>query len=57
MPRCVIASGKSAANRSGRAAWSTNTEQRFQIRMAGSTKRHVIDFDGPQLIRIPLSAS
>ena len=38
-------------------AWSTNTEQRFQIRMAGSTKRSVIDFDGLQLIRIPLSAS
>ena len=38
-------------------AWSTNTEQRFQIRMAGSTKRSVVDFDGLQLIRIPFSAS
>lgn len=31
-------------------AWSTNTEQRFQIRTAGATKRTVVDFDGLQLI-------
>ena len=34
--------------------WSTNTEQRFQMRMAGETKRDVVDLDGLQLIRIPL---
>ena len=33
--------------------WSTNTEQRFKVRMAGATKRSVIDFDGLQLIRVP----
>ena len=35
-------------------AWSTNTEQRFKIRMAGVTKRELVDFDGLQLIRLPL---
>ena len=35
-------------------AWSTNTEQRFMIRTAGETKRTVVNFDGLQLIRIPL---
>jgi CRISPR-associated protein Cas2 len=38
-------------------AWSTNTEQRFQIRMAGTTKRDVVDFDGLQLIRVPTDAA
>ncbi len=38
-------------------AWSTNTEQRFKIRMAGATKRTVVNFDGLQLIRVPSSAS
>ena len=33
--------------------WSTNTEQRFQTRMSGATKRSVVDFDGLQLIRVP----
>ena len=33
--------------------WSTNTEQRFKMRMAGATKRTVVDFDGLQLIRVP----
>ena len=33
--------------------WSTNTEQRFKVRMAGATKRSVVDFDGLQLIRVP----
>ena len=32
--------------------WSTNTEQRFKIRMAGVTKRSVVDYDGLQLIRV-----
>jgi len=35
--------------------WSTNTEQRFKMRMAGATKRTVVDFDGLQLIRVPHS--
>ncbi len=33
--------------------WSTNTEQRFEIRMCGQTQREIIDLDGLQLIRIP----
>jgi len=38
-------------------AWSTNTEQRFQMRMAGTTKRTVVDLDGLQLICIPSDVS
>ena len=34
--------------------WSTNTEQRFQMRMAGETKRSVVNLDGLQLIRVPV---
>lgn len=37
-------------------AWSTNTEQHFQIRMYGNTDRTVVDLEGFQLIRIPKSA-
>lgn len=37
--------------------WSTNTEQRFQMRMTGETKRDVVNFDGLQLIRIPAEDS
>lgn len=37
--------------------WSTNTEQRFEIRMAGTTKRDVVDFDGLRLIRVPVDVS
>ncbi len=36
-------------------AWSTNTEQRFQIRMDGATKRDVVELDGLQLICVPLT--
>ncbi len=36
-------------------AWSTNTEQHFQIRMSGNTDRTLIDLEGLQLIRIPNS--
>jgi CRISPR-associated protein Cas2 len=44
-----------AAKRTGGVtqAWSTNTEQRFDMRMCGQTQREIIDFDGLQLIRIP----
>ena len=33
--------------------WTTNTEQKFQMRVYGNTKREVVDFDGLQLIRLP----
>lgn len=33
--------------------WSTNTEQRFQMRMSGDTSREIVDYEGLQLIRIP----
>ena len=33
--------------------WSTNTEQRYKMRMCGDTQREVVDFEGLQLIRIP----
>jgi CRISPR-associated protein Cas2 len=38
-------------------AWSTNTEQGFQMRMGGATKRDIVDFDGLQLIRVPSRGS
>lgn len=34
--------------------WSTNTEQHLQMRMAGETRRRVVEFDGLQLICVPL---
>lgn len=33
--------------------WSTNTEQRFKMRMEGETSREVIENEGLQLIKIP----
>ena len=33
--------------------WSTNTEQRFKMRMCGDTQREIVDYEGVQLIRIP----
>ncbi len=36
--------------------WSTNNEQRFSVRTAGTTKREVVDFEGLSLIRLPHSA-
>ena len=33
--------------------WSTNNEQRFQMRAFGDTRRDVVDFEGLQLIRLP----
>ena len=35
--------------------YSTNNEQRFAVRTAGVTRREVVDFEGLQLIRRPLS--
>ena len=34
--------------------WSTNNEQRYKMRSFGSTKRQIVDFDGLQLIQLPL---
>ena len=34
--------------------WSMNNEQRFQMRTYGTTKREVVDFEGLQLVRVPL---
>lgn len=33
--------------------WSTNTEQKFMIRMEGETKRQLVEVEGLQLIMIP----
>ncbi len=33
--------------------WTTNTEQKFQMRAFGSTSREIIDLEGVQLVRIP----
>ena len=38
-------------------AWSTNTEQGFDLRAVGFTKREVVDFEGLRLIRIPIEES
>lgn len=35
--------------------WSTNTEQRFQMRMCGDSRREVVELDGLQLIRVRTS--
>lgn len=36
-------------------AWSTNTEQRFRMRMSGDTSRQLVELEGIQLIRIPFT--
>ncbi len=33
--------------------WSTNSEQRFQMRSFGDTSRQIIELEGLQLIQIP----
>ena len=33
--------------------WSTNTEQRFQMRLEGDASRRIIEMEGLQLIQIP----
>jgi CRISPR-associated protein Cas2 len=35
-------------------AWSTNNEQHFKMRSAGETRRVVVDWEGLELIRVPL---
>ncbi len=37
--------------------WSTNTEQKFQMRAFGLTAREIANFDGLQLVRIPPEAA
>ncbi len=34
--------------------WSTNNEQHFMMRTYGATRREVVDFEGLQLVRVPL---
>lgn len=31
--------------------WSTNNEQRFDIRVYGETKREIVDYEGLRLVR------
>ena len=33
--------------------WSTNTEQRFAMRLFGTTQREIVELEGMQLVRIP----
>ena len=35
--------------------WSTNNEQRFEVRSVGETRRDVVEFEGLKLIRRPFS--
>jgi CRISPR-associated protein Cas2 len=37
--------------------WSTNNEQRFAMRTFGATRRELVDFEGLQLIRLPITDS
>jgi CRISPR-associated protein Cas2 len=37
--------------------WSTNNEQRFTLRTFGATRRELVDFEGLQLIRLPMTDS
>ncbi|RIK32832.1 MAG: type I-E CRISPR-associated endoribonuclease Cas2 [Chloroflexi bacterium] len=37
--------------------WSTNNEQRFTLRTFGIIRREVVDFEGLQLIRLPITDS
>ena len=47
--KCLQARGVGSVTQ----AWSTNTEQHFQVRSTGDASRQVVDFEGVQLIRIP----
>lgn len=35
--------------------WTTNSEQRFAVRVHGNTRREIVDLDGLQLVRRPLA--
>ena len=47
--KCTLAKGVGGVIQ----IWSTNTEQRFQMRAHGDTRREVVEFEGLQLIRLP----
>lgn len=34
--------------------YSSNTEQRFEMRLAGTPKRSIVDMDGIQLVKVEL---
>ena len=33
--------------------WTTNTEQHYQMRIYGNTRREVVEYEGLQLVHIP----
>ena len=37
--------------------WSNNSEQHFEMRMCGDTQREIVNYEGLQLIRIPIGES
>jgi CRISPR-associated protein Cas2 len=37
--------------------WSTNTEQRFKMRLHGQTTRKIVELEGVQLICVPVASS
>ncbi len=51
--KCIQAKGMGGVTQ----IWSTNTEQRFEMRTAGDTTREIVNFEGLQLIRVPRQAS
>ncbi|MBN1977400.1 MAG: type I-E CRISPR-associated endoribonuclease Cas2 [Anaerolineae bacterium] len=51
--KCTTARGAGGVTQ----IWSTNTEQHFQMRMAGDTTRRIVDFEGLQLICIPTAVA
>jgi CRISPR-associated protein Cas2 len=47
--KCCKASGEGGVVQ----LWNSNNEQRFQMRMWGSTTRRIVDYEGLQLIEYP----
>ncbi len=47
--RCVQAKRRGGVTQ----IWTTNNEQRFEIRMEGETQREIVELEGLKLIRIP----
>lgn len=35
--------------------WNSNSEQRFRVRTFGETRREIVDYEGLQLVRLPLA--
>ena len=48
--KCCLASGATGGVVQ---IWSTNTEQRFAMRLHGETQRTIVDLEGLQLVQIP----